>query len=246
MTEIFLDTASVEDVKKFLGWGIGTGITTNQAIFLKTAEGVDFETRAKELLELAEGYPVSLEGPNDYDGIIKAALYYRKWGRNVVIKVPMLGNGDGLRAVKYLNEHNIKSNITACMTINQAFLAAQAGATYVSLFYNRMKDWKYSQLEPEWNKNIPKSNEEFMTYSTEYALAVIMLYMNLKEKWDFRTKLIVGSIRSVLDVEEILTAHPDIITIPTAILEKMPQNDMTDSTLADFDAAWQKYLESVK
>lgn len=241
MTNIFLDTANLEEIEQIKRWGIIKGVTTNQKIFLKE-KGCNFEKQAKAILEAVQPLPVSLEGPNDYEGIIKAAKEYNIWEdtdgkrfRNMVVKVPMLGNGDGLKAVKTLSNDFIKTNVTACMTLNQAFLAANAGATYVSLFYNRIKDWR---LKANSNNNEKQAAIE--------ALLTISETMKMLEEGEFRTKLIVGSIRKVTDIEEILTAQPDIITIPTKILKEMVKNEMTESTLKDFENAWEEFKKYEK
>jgi len=252
MAEVYVDSASLEEIEKFIGWGIATGVTTNQKIFLEKAKGCNFEEQAKKILQLVYPLPVSLEGPNNYQGILDAADRYTSWRglNNVVIKVPMLGNGDGLRAVKVLSEKGIKTNVTACMTLNQTFLAACAGATYVSLFYNRMRDWKYSLLDPQWewkqSNGIKEREPQFLEPATEYALDTIDMTMELLEEEFCETKLIIGSIRSPLDIEEILTARPHIITIPTGILEKMPAHSATDAALKDFDKAWAEFCASEK
>ena len=222
MTKIFLDTANLKEIEKYNQWGLIKGVTTNQKIFLNE-KGCNFEKQAKKILAAVYSLPVSLEGPNDYAGIIQAAMDYSSWSNNVVIKVPMLKNGEGLEAVKTLNEMGVKSNVTACMTVNQAFLAMQAGADYVSLFYCRMKDW----------------------LDEEYALDTIKQTMNLL-KDSIYTQLIIGSIRSPDDITKILSVQPDIITIPPKILEQMPQNDMTDKTLKEFEEAWTEFKKAEK
>jgi len=238
VTEIYLDSANIKEINKYQSWGIITGITTNQKIFLKE-KGCNFEERARQILDISP-YPVSLEGPNDYDELIVEAERYHNWKndigqsfKNIVIKVPMLKNGDGLRAVKTLRDKGIKTNVTACMTINQAFLAACAGADYVSLFYNRMKDWSY-----KLNKN--------EQVARNYALYVIQETMKTFKDFDIKTKLIVGSIRSPEDIEDILLVKPDIITIPPAILEKMPINKKTEETLKEFEKAWKEFKKAEK
>jgi transaldolase len=276
MTEVYIDTASLEEISKWIDRGLVTGVTTNQKIFLDKAKGCNFEEQAKKILQLAYPLPVSLEGPNDYQGIIDAALRYTNWTGaiksippngekfdNVVIKVPMLSNGDGLSAAAKLKQKHIKTNVTACMTLNQTFLAASAGATYVSLFYNRMMDWKYSLLEPKWKPGTPKifdvakgspatnriareRQETSMIQAKDYALETIDNTMALLEDEFCETKLIVGSIRSAGDIEDILTVEPHIITIPTKILELMPAHVATDSALADFDKAWQEFCKEEK
>jgi len=258
MTEIYHDTASIEEIERWLGKGVVQGITTNQKIFLDKAKGCNFEEQAKKILQLVYPLPVSLEGPNNYDGIIDAANRYSKWkgaaksippyGKefdNLVIKVPMLSNGDGLSAVTKLKRHKIKTNVTACMTLNQTFLAASAGATYVSLFYNRMRDWKYIMLDPNWKKG-DKQKPDLIKLATEYALDTIDLTMELLEEEFCETKLIVGSIRSPQDIEDILTAAPHIITIPTKILDQMPFHPATNDALADFDKAWTEFCATEK
>jgi len=137
--EIFLDTANIDEISEILEWGLIKGVTTNQKIFLKE-KGCNFEEQSKKILKMVDPYPVSLEGPNNLDELLETAREYSSWGKNVVIKVPMLADGSGLKAVKILSSEGIKTNVTAMMNLNQAFLAITAGATYASLFYNRIRD----------------------------------------------------------------------------------------------------------
>lgn len=251
MVEIFLDTANLDEIREILQWGIITGITTNQKIFEKE-KGCNFKEQAKKILELAGQMPVSLEGPNNLNELVNKAKEYCMWGPNVVIKVPMLGNGDGMRAVKLLREDNIATNVTACMTTNQTYLAASAGATYVSLFYNRMKDMiKEEKMKlMQTSKTEVLDKEYFEPVAKEYALQTIRMTMEILKGTN--TRLIVGSIRKPSDIEEILTAKPDIITIPTKILrgdpatnkKGMPFNDMTERSLAEFEKAWVEFLKA--
>ena len=230
MTEIFLDTANLDEIKEIRKWNAFRGVTTNQKIFLKE-KGCNFEKQAQEILKLVSPYPVSIEGPNELQQLLRAATEYQYWGDNIVIKVPMLGNGDGLDAVETLSHIDIKTNVTACMTLNQAFLAASAGATYVSLFYNRIQDWK---------KGLGGNDED----AKEYALNTIWETMEMLQNYD--TKLIVGSIRDPQDIEEILSVGPDIITIPYKILKQMPFNGMTEKTLKEFEEAWVEFKKAEK
>jgi transaldolase len=232
MTQVFLDSANLSEIEEISKWGIITGLTTNQKIFLNE-KGCNFEDQAKKITRMMKPFPVSLEGPNNYDDLLKAALQYVEWGDNVIVKVPMLPNGDGLRAVVALSMVNIGTNVTACMTLNQTFLASRAGATYVSLFYNRMIDWMEKQKKPH-------------DVAVRYALDTIQYTMEMLEREDSGTSLIVGSIRSPEDVNQIISVSPDIITIPTKILKQMPQNDMTDKTLKEFDDAWKEFCQAEK
>ncbi len=219
--EIFLDTANTEEISEILEWGLIKGITTNQKIFLKE-KGCNFEEQSKIILKMVEPYPVSLEGPNNLDELLEEARKYSKWGKNVVIKVPMLADGSGLKAVKTLESKGIKTNVTAMMTVNQAMLAITAGASYASLFFNRIKD---SGIDP---------------------VEVVKKSRAIIDSGGFKTKLIVGSIRDPSDVIDIASANPHIITIPYKILKQMPYHERTVSTLDEFEKAWEEFKSAEK
>ena len=221
MTVIFLDTANTDQISEILEWGLIRGVTTNQKIFLKE-KGCNFEEQSKKILKMVEPYPVSLEGPNHLDELIEAAHEYSKWGKNVIIKVPMLPDGSGLRAVKILESEGIKTNVTAMMSANQAFLAVAAGASYASLFFNRIRD------------------------SGDDPVNVVKQSRAIIDNGGYKTKLIVGSIRNPNDVVEIASANPHIITIPYKILKEMPYHESTVSTLAEFDKAWDEFKKAEK
>jgi len=221
MTEIFLDTANIDEIKEILEWGLIRGVTTNQKIFLKE-KGCNFEEQSKKILKLVEPHPVSLEGPNSFDGVYPAGEENSKWGKNVVIKVPMLPDGSGLKAVKILEGQGIKTNVTAMMTVNQAFLAIAAGASYASLFFNRIRDSGDDPVE-----------------TVKQTRAII-------DQGGYKTKLIVGSIRTSENVEEIVSCNPHIITIPYKILKDMPFHGTTVSTLKEFDKAWEEFKQAEK
>jgi transaldolase len=219
--EIFLDTANIDEINDILPWGIIKGVTTNQKIFLKE-KGCNFEEQSKIILKMVHPYPVSLEGPNKLDELLQTAREYNNWGSNVIIKVPMLADGIGLNAVNILENEGIKTNVTAMMTVNQAFLAVQAGASYASLFFNRIRD---SGLDPI---EVVKQSRAFI------------------DNGGFKSKLIVGSIRNPSDVEEIISANPHVITIPYKILKEMPYHERTVYTLEEFEKAWKEFKQAEK
>ncbi|KYK33783.1 MAG: hypothetical protein AYK22_06100 [Thermoplasmatales archaeon SG8-52-3] len=219
--EIFLDTANIDEISEIIEWGIIKGVTTNQKIFLKE-KGCNFEEQSRKILKMVEPHPVSLEGPNNLEELLKEARKYSKWGRNVVIKVPMLADGSGLKAVKILESKGIKTNVTAMMSVNQAMLAITAGASFASLFFNRIRD---SGSDP---------------------VDVVKKSRAIIDSGGFKTKLIVGSIRNPSDVVEIASANPHIITIPYNILKQMPYHERTVSTLDEFEKAWDEFKKAEK
>lgn len=219
--DIFLDTANISEIEEILEWGIIKGVTTNQKIFLKE-KGCNFEEQSKKILKLVYPLPVSLEGPNNLDELLSTARKCSKWNKNVVIKVPMLPDGNGVKAAKILEGEGIKTNVTAMMSPNQVLLAATAGTSYASLFFNRIRD------------------------SGDDPVEVIKQSRAIIDKGGYKTKLIVGSIRDPKDIIEIASGNPHIVTIPYKILKQMPYHKTTVSTLEEFDKAWEEFKKAEK
>jgi len=220
--EIFLDTASVKEIREILPWGIISGITTNQKIFL-AEKGVNFRDRVLEILSLVNG-PLSVEltkTSGSDEGLVEEAKEYSRWNpQNVVIKVPMFKDGRGLRIVNRLKKENIKTNMTCLIATNQVLLAAKVGATYASIFFNRVRD------------------------SGEDPLKVIQESKRIIEEGHFSTKVIVGSIRKPEDVNEAAVAGAHIVTIPYKILVQMPFHPKTEETIKEFDQAWLEFKKA--
>ena len=219
--ELFLDTANLDEIKEILTWGITKGLTTNQKIFQKE-KGTDFKDHVRKILGMIDG-PVSLEvTESGLEGILREAEEYSKWGKNVVIKVPMWGDGKGLRIASTLEKRGIKVNMTAMMSTAQVMLAASAGTTYASLFYNRIKD---ANEDPE---------------------RVIRESRAIVDAMDTKTKIIVGSIRDPSDVVKAALAGAHIVTVPYKMLIKMPFHQKTEETIKEFDSAWADFIACQK
>jgi transaldolase len=217
MVQIFLDTASLTEIEELTRWGIADGVTTNQKIFLSEG-GVDFKRRVLDICRLVNG-PISVETTtNTVPDLLTEAREYASWHENVVIKVAMFGDGRGLQVVHQLAKEQIKTNMTLMMTYNQLILAAKAGATFVSLFYNRSKE------------------------AGENPVQIIRDYVVTAKEFNLGARLIVGSIRTPEDVAAAIVAGAHIVTIPSKILRQMPFNKRTEETLAEFDKAWQEFL----
>ena len=216
--EIFADTASLEELKELISWGIVSGCTTNPKLCAK--EGVDFEKRMKDILQLVKGH-VSIEvTTNDYDLMIEEAKEYSTWGKNVVVKIPM--NINGLKAVKTLCEVGIKTNVTACMSAKQAILPALAGADYVSLFWGRIEDMGY---------NARTTAEDTVKVFNE---------SNVK------AKIILGSFRQVSQVNMAMLTGAHVITITPPIIKDMVSNPRTTETIQEFLDTWEEFKKKKK
>jgi transaldolase len=224
MVEFFIDTASVAEIKNVLPFGVISGVTTNQKIF-SCEKGINFKDRVKEILSVIDA-PLSIEvtktGESD-DALIAEAKEYSSWNpKNIVIKIPMFGNGRGLALASKLHKEKIKTNVTCLITTNQVVLAALCGATYASIFFCRVRDAGGDPVK------------------------VIQDSKRIIEESNSQTKIIVGSIRNPDDVAQAAAAGAHIITITPKVLLQMPFSQKTEDTIKEFDQAWLEFKVSCK
>ena len=140
--EIFIDSASIAEIEKWLKMGIADGVTTNPSIMLR--DGVyDMEKGAKEIAALIEPRPLSVEvTTNDLEEMITQARKFASWAPNVAIKIPQ-ETQDGVPCygvMRQLENEGIRVNATVAMSLGQVIVAAKAGATYISIFAGRIGD----------------------------------------------------------------------------------------------------------
>ena len=210
--KIFLDTANVKSIEKYNELGVVDGITTNPTLLSKE-KGNPIETM-KKIVEIIEG-PVSLEVVAiDYDKMLEESLKLAKYGKNVVVKIPM--TMDGLKVVHTLTKRDIKTNVTLIFSANQALLAAKAGATYISPFIGRLDD-----IGAE-------------------GLNLVSEIVQIFASYDISTQLLVASVRHPLHVIEAAKMGADVVTLPPDILDKMIRHPLTDKGLDSFLSDWKK------
>ncbi len=211
---IFLDSSDLNEVRQFVATGIVSGITTNPLIISKENPGVDLKTHILEIVSMSK-VPISVELTTETEAeMLAEAREYAKWHpKYVVIKVPM--TEIGMRVTNVLEEKDkTPVNVTCVMSFNQAYLAALAGATYVSIFSGRVRDMGYDPAPV-----------------IEETRAVI-------DREKLKAQIIVGSIRHMGDVNEALLAGAHIVTVPPAILRKMFSHPRTTETIREFNEAW--------
>jgi len=197
--KIFLDTASVAEIKKALGYGVIDGVTTNPSLVAK--EGKEFQPLIREILALVPG-PVSVEvTATSAAEMIAQAEAYAALAANVVIKVPI--NLEGLQVVKTLSGRGIKTNVTLIFSASQALLAAKAGATYVSPFVGRVDD----------------ISGDGMALVEDIAL--------IYDNYDIATEIIVASVRHPLHFVEAARIGAHVATIPFATLAQLLNHPLT-------------------
>mgnify|MGYP002570215696 CR=1 FL=1 len=211
--KFFVDTANVEDIKKANDMGVICGVTTNPSLIAK--EGRDFTEVIKEITSIVDG-PISGEVKAttvDAEGMIKEGREIAAIHPNMVVKIPM--TVEGLKAVKVLSSEGIKTNVTLIFSANQAILAANAGATYVSPFLGRLDDIGMEGL---------KLIEEIVQIFSAQCID---------------TKIIAASIRNPIHVTACAGLGCDIATVPANVIRQMIKHPMTDNGIERFLKDWE-------
>ncbi|MBC2256428.1 fructose-6-phosphate aldolase [Listeria ivanovii] len=207
----FIDTANVEEIKKANRMGFIAGVTTNPSLVAK--EGRDFNEVIQEITSIVDG-PISGEVVSlEANGMIEEGRVIAKIHPNMVVKIPM--TGEGLAAVKVLTEEGIKTNVTLVFSAAQALLAARAGATYVSPFLGRLDD------------------------IGDDGLVLIRDIAQIFEIHGIPTEIISASVRHPIHVIECAKAGADIATVPYKVFEQMLKHPLTDSGIDKFLADWE-------
>ena len=210
--KIFLDTANLKAINTYNDMGLVDGITTNPTLLAKEEQSP--AELMREIVKIVKG-PVSLEViATETEEMLEEAHKLKKFGQNVVVKIPMTANG--MKAVRKLKEDGINTNVTLVFSSNQAILAAKAGASYLSPFIGRLDDI---------------GNE---------GMILIKEIMQIFRNYQFETEVLVASIRHPIHVIEAGMIGADIVTLPPEILGKMLAHPLTDKGLALFLSDWQK------
>lgn len=211
---IFLDSSNLEEIERFHMMGLIRGVTTNPTIMMK--DGVkNLKERAIDIADLIDPMPVSIEvTSNDPAEMLDQALEFDRWAPNINVKITIHGPEGELDNLKVINTletaMDVRVNVTAMMSAQQAFLAAQAGASYVSLFGGRINNMGYN------------------------ACTEIIRLRRLIEACDLNTKIIVGSVREVANIIDWLDSGAHIVTVPPKFIETMLVHPYTKETVQMF------------
>jgi transaldolase len=221
---VFVDSADQKQIGYWLDEGVVDGVTTNPSIMFKDG-ATDLEDCARKLAGLLGEKPLSVEvTSNDRKEMIEQARTFATWARNIVVKIPIVNeHGEScLGVIHRLSQEGIGVNATAILSFNQAMLAAKAGATYVSIFAGRVAD---------------EGNDPAVT---------IRNVRTWLDDWDLSSHIIVGSIRTVMDIQSAALAGAHIITIPPQFLPKMVDHRYTRETVRQFVQDAEKTLDQIK
>ncbi len=209
--KIFVDTGDVAEVKQAAEWGILDGVTTNPTLIAKSGKG--FKETVLKICELVPDGEISAEVvATDYDTMLKEATEISSWNPQIVVKVPLIE--PGVRLVRTLSDRGVKTNVTLVFSVNQALLAAKAGATFISIFVGRVDDISGDGME------------------------AVAESVQMVETYGYDSQILVASIRHPLHVVQAIGAGAHICTMPLKIMQMMFKHPLTDAGLKRFLEDW--------
>ncbi|PTE23161.1 fructose-6-phosphate aldolase [Cereibacter changlensis JA139] len=215
--KFFVDTADVAAIAELHELGMVDGVTTNPSLILKSGRNILEVTR--EICELVPG-PVSAEVVAlKAEDMIAEGRKLVEIASNIVVKVPL--TWDGLRACKVLTDAGHMVNVTLCFSVNQALIAAKAGATFISPFVGRLDDINIDGME------------------------LIADIRQVYDNYDFQTQILAASIRSANHVAECARIGADVMTAPPAVIKALAGHVLTDKGLDQFTKDWAKTGQTI-
>ena len=215
--KFFVDTADTKDIAELAATGLLDGVTTNPSLIHKS--GRKFLEVVEEICRLVSG-PVSAEVVAlDHDTMMKEAAILRRIASNVAIKVPL--TVDGLKTCKKLSDDGVMVNVTLCFSANQALLAAKAGASFISPFVGRHDDNGFDGME------------------------LISDIRQIYDNYDFRTEILVASVRHPVHVLQSAKIGADVMTAPPAVIRALFNHPLTDKGIEGFLADWAKTGQTI-
>ena len=215
--QFFLDGSDIEKIKKFSDLGLIDGVTTNPSIILKS--GKNMIEVISELASIVSGSISAEVSALDSEKMVEEGIKLSQIAENVTVKLPI--TWDGLEACNSLSQKGISVNMTLCFSASQAVLAAKSGAEYVSPFIGRLDDLNLD--------------------GADLISDIKLIYSN----YNFSTKVLAASIRTINHVKQCALLGADVATIPIDIFEKLVKHPLTDSGLSQFTADWEKTGQSI-
>ena len=215
--KFFLDGSDIEKIKKYSDLGLIDGVTTNPSIILKS--GKNMIEVISELANIVSGSISAEVSALASKKMVEEGIKLSQIAENVTVKLPI--TWDGLEACSTLSQKGISVNMTLCFSASQALLAAKSGAEYVSPFIGRLDDLNLD--------------------GADLISDIKLIYSN----YNFSTKVLAASIRTINHVKQCALLGADVATIPIDIFEKLVKHPLTDSGLSQFTADWEKTGQSI-
>lgn len=217
--KFFIDTANLAEIQEAYDLGVLDGVTTNPSLMAK--EGIkgkdNILKRYYDICKIVDGDVSAEVISTDFAGMVREGEELAELHKNIVVKVPMIK--DGIKAIKYFSDHEIRTNCTLVFSAGQALLAAKAGATYVSPFIGRLDDISMDGLQ--------------------LIEQIITIYQN----YDYETEVLAASIRHTIHLLKCAELGADVVTCPLNVILALLKHPLTDSGLEKFLADYEKSSE---
>ena len=208
--KFFIDTANLDQIREAQDLGILDGVTTNPSLMAK--EGIsghkNIINHYLKICDIVDGDVSAEVISTDFKGIVKEGEYLASLNKQIVVKVPMIS--EGVKAIKYFADKNIKTNCTLVFSSGQAIIAAKAGATYLSPFIGRLDD------------------------ISSNGLNLISEIRDIYDNYDFKTEILAASIRHTMHIIDCAKIGADVVTTPLSAIKGLLYHPLTDSGLKKF------------
>lgn len=243
--EIFVDSANLADIECVLERGLVNGITTNPSLLAKEPK-TSFEEHVGKIIELIKRYKPGLHlsvevFSRDPDEILKQAQHFVEKFAYPELSIKVQIGWDELKTISKLNQAGISVNCTACMSVSQALLAAQAGAEYVSIFWGRIRDGGNDPACSNIRYELKRKN-----VVNDHSFDPAWVVQSTRRIFDHnavQSKIIIGSIRSILDIQDAILAGTHIVTVPPKFFKDMATHFKTTEVVDQFMADFQNWLQ---
>ncbi len=208
--KFFIDTANLDQIREAQDLGILDGVTTNPSLMAK--EGISGHksiiNHYLKICDIVDGDVSAEVISTDFKGIVQEGEYLASLNKQIVVKVPMIS--EGVKAIKYFTDKNIKTNCTLVFSSGQAIIAAKAGATYLSPFIGRLDD------------------------ISSNGLNLISEIRDIYDNYDFKTEILAASIRHTMHIIDCAKIGADVVTTPLYAIKGLLNHPLTDSGLKKF------------
>jgi transaldolase len=208
--KFFIDTANLAEIKEANDLGILDGVTTNPSLMAK--EGITGTSNILkhyvDICNVVDGDVSAEVIATDFEGMIREGEILAELHPNIVVKIPMTANG--IKAIKWFSEREIRTNCTLIFSAGQAILAAKAGASYISPFLGRLDDISFNGLD------------------------LVNQIRTIYDNYLFQTEILAASVRNPIHIVECAEIGADVITAPLSAIKALLNHPLTDIGLEKF------------
>ena len=200
--ELYLDSADLKEIEEAFKLGFLDGLTTTPT-FMHRGGVTDVDSLIVKLSKMVPVLQIEALG-NSAEEVVKEAHRQLKLGldpKKTVFKIPV--SLEGVRACKMLRDENLLVNVHLVYTLQQAYMAMKAGASYVCPLVGRLQDQGHDALE----------------LVSQCVFAV--------DHYGYNSKIMFSSVRTVEHIRNAINVGAHTITAPWKIMKGLTDNNLT-------------------